>query len=55
MIKAEVVFDVGEIKVNGHTILENCQSGDWWVEIDGVQHDKTLEQAIAYCLENGND
>lgn len=53
MIEAKVVFDGDSIDINGKSLMVGCtENGTWYVEIDGVQHEKTLEQAIAWCLEN---
>lgn len=55
MIKCEVVFDGDSIDLNGHYLMVGCtENGSWYVEIDGNNHDKTLEQAIAYCMEQSN-
>lgn len=51
VIKAEVVFDVDMIEVNGFSIY---QHSDEWEINNGSFSDvfSTLEQAISYCLEN---
>ena len=54
MIKAEVVFDGSQIFVNGYSVVEIYTKHGYVfiindIEVEGI---KTLEQAIAYCLEN---
>lgn len=48
MIKCEVAFDGDDILVNDHKIW-NEYGSSWWVE--NVGRFDTLEQAIAYCME----
>lgn len=54
MIKAEVIFDRNIIVVNGFSISSLSLDGNFNVYKNGnlKQYFKTLEQAIAYCLEN---
>ncbi len=54
MIKCEVVFDEYTILVNGHRVLEIHDGIGYLFIIDEIEREniETLEQAIAYCLEN---
>lgn len=53
MIKAEVVFDSDKMFVNKHEVIKLWLGNGYGVFIDSVEQvDKTLEQAIAWCLEN---
>ena len=53
MIKAEVVFDGGVIKINGHEI-HNANDGYYNIYMrDGAfLSDWELENAIKYCMEH---
>ena len=56
MIKAEVVFNGDEIRINDK-LIEFVMGAkfDYW-QIEGIAEVfKTLEEAIKYCLEQSNE
>lgn len=57
MIKAEVVFDEDTIMVNGRKFTVAAEYGYDTIILgeDGLDEYSTLEQAIAYCMEQSND